>query len=282
MIVAEAIDRGDKELRERSSSPRLDVELLLASVLQTDRTGLYQRLDGKLPPAAIQHFQKLLSMRKQDYPIAYLLGHQEFFGLPFRVDPRTLIPRAQTEALVSAIVRRWKNEPLRLVDIGTGSGAIAISLAHELPLATIAASDLSPAALTVAQDNAERLGVGHRIAWRSGSLLEPWADDSFDLVVANLPYLPSVAMGEPSIHHEPPLALHGGPDGLRVIEAFATSLDSRPDIQSVILESLPQQIETISYWLRHLRAYPFMTEPLWSYGQAAGVIGYRPKAESAS
>lgn len=163
-------------------------------------------------------YYELLERRYNGEPIQYITGETEFYGLPFRVTPDVLIPRPETEHLVEIVIElaaRFK--PLRIVDIGTGSGAIAVALAHHLPDAAITAIDLSADALTIAQENAKRNGV--TIRFLQGDLLAPVAHEKFDLIVSNPPYVPEPDRPTLSIEvrdHEPALALFAGPDGLDI------------------------------------------------------------------
>jgi release factor glutamine methyltransferase len=201
----------------------LEAEVLLRHVLGFDRTQLFQRLQDHLDPEASARFEMLIARRLEHEPLAYITGHREFYRLDFEVSPATLIPRPETETLVQVALEMAQRLPEDatpvIADVGTGSGAIAVALAHALPRARIYATDLSSAALAVAGRNAERLGVRDRVLFRAGDLLEP-VDEPLDIIVANLPY---VTTGDwqalpPELHdHEPRSALDGGADGLDVI-----------------------------------------------------------------
>lgn len=198
-----------------SQTPRLDAEVLMAFVLGWGRAHLYGHWDEPLDEIAERHYQQLVRRRVAGEPIAYIRGYKEFLGLQFLVDARVLIPRPETELLVERVVGWLVTRPdARVVDIGTGSGAVAIGIAREIPAATVLAVDISQEALTVAGENAKRHEVS--IDFRNGSLLEP-IDGQVDLVVANLPYLSRDEYEDlraTSIAFEPRLALTDEADGL--------------------------------------------------------------------
>lgn len=189
-ILSEAIPRLEAA---GIDSARLDAELLLARVLAHDRGWVWAHLDDELAPAAEAHFHTLLNRRLRREPLAYVLGEWEFYGRAFFVTPDVLVPRPETELLVEAVLA-WANDRRAAViaDIGTGSGAIAVTLAAELPALRLLAVDISAAALDVARRNAVRHGVGDRVQWLHGNLLAPVLAAGFvplDAVVANLPYI---------------------------------------------------------------------------------------------
>jgi release factor glutamine methyltransferase len=204
-------------------SARLDAEVLLAHALGGTREQLIAAQSLTLGDAQVERYLDLLRRRSEREPVAYILGHQEFWSLDFHVTPDVLIPRPESERLVEIAleiaVKNSPARPLRILDLGTGSGAIAVSLAKELPRALVWATDRCAAALTVARSNARRHGVEDRIHFLHGDL---WAavDDAaekFDLIVANPPYIPSAEIDrlEPEVSRwEPRGALDGGMDGL--------------------------------------------------------------------
>jgi release factor glutamine methyltransferase len=202
----------------------LEAELLLAHALGTDRAHLYARLDEALAGETAQAFDGLLARRVAHEPAAYILGRREFYGLELEVTPAGIIPRPETETLVDLVLEfahpRVSGGEFRVADVGTGSGAIALAVAANLPRAEIVATDLSPEALALARRNAERHGLASRITFLHGDLLAPLQGRA-DIIVANLPYVPTADFeaGPPEIReHEPRLGLDGGPDGLRIIE----------------------------------------------------------------
>ncbi len=204
-----------------SASPRLDAELLLASVLGCDRIRLILEADRPLAPAELEHYRGLHKRRRRGEPVAYLRGEREFYGRPFHVDARVLVPRPETEHLVEVALARTRHLSLsaRVLDLCTGSGCVAITLAKERPTTAVIAADVSPGALEVARLNALRLGAMIGLV-RSElfSALGAYAG-KLDLVTANPPYIPDAAYAglPPDIRDfEPRLALASGADGLDV------------------------------------------------------------------
>ncbi len=201
---------------------RLDAELLLADLLQLDRVGLYLNFDRPLTADELGRYHDRVGRRARREPLQYILGRAEFWSLPFRVGPAVLVPRPDTEVLVEEALAR-ATPAARILDVGTGSGAIAVSLAHELPLARLTAVDISAAALAVAEQNARDNGVAERIEFVRADL-HALPEGRFDLVVANPPY---ISAGElpglmPEVRdYEPQLALHGGADGLDAYRALS-------------------------------------------------------------
>ena len=204
-------------------NPRLTAEVLLAHVLRKERLYLYTHYDQPLEAAERAHFKSLLKQRVQGTPTQYLTGKQEFWSLTFHVAPGVLIPRPETEHLVEAASKLAAQFPKpAIVDIGVGSGAIAISLKKERPQADVYAGDLSDAALTIARQNASRLLNGdNAIIFRRGDLLQPFAGIAFDLIVSNPPYISAAeyaALAREVREHEPKIALYGGAAGLDVYQ----------------------------------------------------------------
>lgn len=177
-----------------SDTPRLDAEILLGETLGCKRIELYTRFDQVPQPEQLAAFRGLVKRRVAGEPVAYLVSRKEFYSLPFRVTPAVLIPRPETEQLVVEVLDWVRAQPQltrpRILDVGTGSGILAATLAKHLPQAQIFASDVSPAALEVARENARNLGVAERIEFREGDLLQPWESAApFQVIVANLPYI---------------------------------------------------------------------------------------------
>jgi len=226
--VRQAVLWGVRVLGQHGcDSPRLDAELLLAHAMGLTRARLLAQFDRELSPAELARYRQLIERRRAHEPVAYIVGHQEFYGLDFYVDRRVLIPRPETELLVERAIklagevgdRGYGLYPLTLADVGTGSGAIAVSLAVHLPQATIYALDSSAEALEVAARNVRRHGIEGRVHLLRGDLLSP-LPEPVDLIVANLPYVSEAELAElpPQIRrYEPLSALDGGPDGLRHI-----------------------------------------------------------------
>jgi release factor glutamine methyltransferase len=206
---------------------RLEAELLLAHVLGTGRLELYLQFDRPIQPQELAAFKSLLLRRVSREPLQYILGTTAFRELDLRVDARALIPRPETEVLVEEVLV-WaasRRGPLTGLDIGTGTGAIALSLLREGPFESLVATDPSPHALELATENAASLGLADRIEFREGSLFGPVNErERFDLVVSNPPYVPEEDRGtlQPEVlDWEPPGALFAGPRGMDVLEPLA-------------------------------------------------------------
>jgi release factor glutamine methyltransferase len=214
---------------KKISNPRLEADLLLANVLNLPRVKLYSEWDRLLTPAEIQDYRELIVKRVQGWPLAYITGKKSFLSWDFTVTPAVLIPRPETELLIEIVhemgraLTAEKQTEIQGIDVGTGSGVIAISLAKLLPGSTWHAVDISGEAIEVAQENAMNLGVASRIEFITGDLLEPLLRNSatlrkFDLIVANLPYISSseIPLLQKEVQQEPKLALDGGNDGLEL------------------------------------------------------------------
>lgn len=208
---------------------RLQAELLLAHTLETSRARILARLNDAIEPAVAARYAAAVARRAQHEPLAYIIGHQEFFGLDFIVDRRVLIPRHETEILVQlALERAQKISSPVIVDVGTGSGALALTLAHHLPHAHVFALDQSRDALDVAQLNAKRLNLESGVEFLQSDLLDAFVS-AFDVLVANLPYIPSTRFAQLPREvraFEPRAALDGGEDGLGVMRRLLAQLES--------------------------------------------------------
>jgi len=205
-----------------SDSPRVDAELLLAHVLGRPRSYLFAWPERALSAAEWAAFEALVGRRALGEPVAYLVGTRGFFGLDLAVSPSVLIPRPETELLVEATLAHLPPGPCAVADLGTGSGAIALAIAHERPDAEVMAVDASPEALAVARANAGRLGLAH-VRFLQGSWCAALdADGRFDAIISNPPYIreddPHLARGD--VRFEPAMALASGADGLDAIRAI--------------------------------------------------------------
>jgi release factor glutamine methyltransferase len=218
--AGEALRVARARLAATSKHPRRDAELLLEHLLGCDRTALLTHPERILAEAESEQFDRLVERRLAAEPMQYLIGEQEFFGLRFEVSPAVLIPRPETEHLVEAVLQRFaREEEVRIVDVGTGSGAIAVALAHALPRARVTAVDLFPAALEVAHRNAERHGVIDRLTLLPSDLLAAVDSRGFDAVVSNPPYIATTEVLEPQVaNYEPRSALYAGRTGLEIYE----------------------------------------------------------------
>ena len=217
--------------QRRIENPRLNAEHLIAHVLKMSRLELYLEFDTKLNEQELATLRGLVKRRGQGEPLQHLLGTVEFCGQTFLCDKRAMVPRPETEELTEiAIAATGNRKPERIVDVGTGSGIIALSLAKQFPEAKVLAVDVSDDALALAKENAARLGLAERVQFRKGDLLER-LNERFDLIVANLPY---VSMQDRhlltrEVLHDPEVALFGGPAGneivRRLIEQAPTHLN---------------------------------------------------------
>ncbi len=229
MSMASGLERASAFLAERGvDNPRLDAEVLLADVLGVERSRLYVERDRELGDAEWVRFGERIRRRGRREPLQRIRGKQEFFSREFGVDAPVLIPRAETETLVDAVLARARRiDAPWILDVGAGSGAIAITLALELPDARVFATDVSPVAIDVSRANARRLAAA--VEFRCGDLFAPFAGERFDLIVSNPPYVPSgeIAALAPEVRdHEPRAALDGGADGLEVYRRLAGSVDA--------------------------------------------------------
>jgi len=224
MTLREALTEATTHIARR------DAEILLSHLLSRDRVWTFANRDADILPADLAAFRILVARRAAHEPLQYLTGTQDFYGLTLNVTPDTLIPRPETELLVEAVLQWITAHPRlsasRIVDIGTGTGAIALALAARLPTANITATDISPATLAVARENAERLGLANRVNFILSDLLDELAPQlkqgrPFNIIVSNPPYVPSTdaATLQPEVvQHEPHTALFAGPTGLDIYQ----------------------------------------------------------------
>ena len=238
-----------------SESPRLDAEILLAHARGCPRIQLYTNYDEPLTDTQRSTMRDLVKRRAVAEPVAYLVGHREFFSLEFRVTKDVLIPRPDTETLVVDAIEALKQQPApRVLDVGTGSGCIAIALAVNCPNAVVTAIDLSPAALDIARANANKHKIGDRIRWLCGDLFAPLATgEQFDLIVSNPPYIALAEIETLSADvrlHEPRSALDGGSDGLDVIRRLI--VDAPPHLApqgKLLIEISGEQADSVTQLL---------------------------------
>lgn len=218
---------------------RLDAETLLLHLIGKNKAWLMAHADDDFAGCSAIRYASLLERRRKGEPIQYITGETEFYGLPFRVTPDVLIPRPETELLVEqclALATRsgapsfrpslqegWESKdpasPIRILEVGTGSGAIAVALASQLPNAVVTGTDISKNALAISRENADRNKIADRIRFLEGDLLAPVAEERFEIVVSNPPYVPAVDRNSLSVEvrdHEPALALFAGNDGLDI------------------------------------------------------------------
>jgi release factor glutamine methyltransferase len=218
--IADCLQQGARALASRSESVRLDAELLLCHVLRLSRSALIVHGADAVNADDLARYDDLIAQRAARVPIAYLTGSREFWSLDLHVTPDVLVPRPETELLVELALQRLpQDQPRTVLDLGTGSGAIALAIATERPLARIIAVDLSARALAVASSNAVRLGLS-RVEFRAGSWFDAVPGVTADLIVSNPPY---IAGNDPALElltHEPALALASGPAGLDALQAI--------------------------------------------------------------
>jgi release factor glutamine methyltransferase len=237
-------------------TPRLDAECLLASALGVDRMRLYLDFDKPASSDERAAFREWVRRRADErVPVAQLVGGKEFWSLPLLVTADVLSPRPDTETLVVAAWDRLpeRDTDARILEIGTGSGAVALAIAHERPRARITATDISPAALKVAERNARELGVDGRIEFVEGSLFGPVAGRQFELVVSNPPYIAESERSglAPELAHEPDVALFAGPDGFSMLrELVAGAPAFLAPGGGFAVELAPDQAPTVAHWLR--------------------------------
>ena len=215
MTVLEVLQATTAYLKKRNvENPRLNAEHLMAHALGRKRIELYLDFERELAETELAPLRGLVKRRSEGEPLQHLLGTVEFCGLTFLCDKRALVPRPETEQLVEFVESRIENRQLRIVDVGTGSGVVALSLAAKIPEAKVLGVDVSEDALALAQENAARLNLSERVQFLKRRLLED-AEDAFDLIVANLPYI-SIRDRHtlsPEVLHDPEVALFAGAQG---------------------------------------------------------------------
>lgn len=228
ITIQQLLEHGVAVLEsEHIQNPFLDTQLLLGYSLNVDKVYIYTHRDEVVDKEYVENFLDLLDKRRKGYPLQYILGTQEFMGLSFEVGEGVLVPRPDTEVLVESIIEIAKTEDfidrdqLRILDIGTGSGAITLSLAYYIRNSKVFSVDISDKALEIAKKNSERLGLDHKVTFLKGDLFNPIkrldGEMKFDIIVSNPPYIPSGeidSLQKEVAKYEPRLALDGGIDGL--------------------------------------------------------------------
>jgi len=214
-------------LKNEVPSPRLNAELLLMFVLGCDRAYLFAHPERLLTPREQSRYEGVIRERARGCPTQYITGHQEFWGLDLIVSPAVLIPRPETEHVVETVLelaqRRDPEQRLKVIDVGTGSGCIALALASELPFAEMHASDISDEALEIARINAARLRLGHRVLFRHSDLLSIYVGEQFDFVVCNPPYVGELEADKVQRQvreFEPKAAVFSGVEGMDIYKRF--------------------------------------------------------------
>ena len=215
-----ALREGVHALELHSDSPHLDAEVLLSSALGIGRSALIARGSDLLADHDLRVYRGLLAERRRGTPVAYLTGRREFWSLPLKVTPAVLVPRPETERLVEAALQHLpESEERAVLDLGTGSGAVALAIASERPRARVVGTDVSKDALSVARDNARSLALSN-VTFRSGSWFDAVRGEVFDVVVSNPPYVADRDPALAALAAEPALALVAGPAGLDAFEAI--------------------------------------------------------------
>ena len=205
-------------------TPRLDAEILLAHVMQKERIHLYAHYDEPLEKDELTAFRELVKKRASRISVAHLLGSKGFMGMDFTVTQDVLIPRPETEVLIEKVIASvTTNQPLTILDVGTGSGAIILGLLKYLPKATGIGADISAKALAIAEKNGTDLQLADRVQWCESDLFEKVPDRKYDWIVSNPPYLTQQDMEnlQPEVEYDPPQALFGGEDGLEFYRRIA-------------------------------------------------------------
>lgn len=257
MTIKQALSRAREILAINNiEDPSLESELLLRHTLKISRVQLYLELDHELSPEEEKAFWHVIKRRLTHEPTAYIIGHREFYGLDFYIEPGVLIPRPESELLVEKALKLAQTHSVSTIaEVGTGCGAIAISLALSLPQAKIYATDISALALKVALFNCQRHRVMDRICLLEGDMLAP-LPEPVDLIIANLPYVrESELLGINTLGFEPLLALNGGSDGLEKIRQLCTQVSSNSNLRPggcLLLEIGKGQRRALTTFLRDL------------------------------
>ncbi|MBV8605514.1 MAG: peptide chain release factor N(5)-glutamine methyltransferase [Pelomonas sp.] len=274
MTIAEALT-----LARQQGLDALDAQLLLCHLLGVERTWLIGHDDQALTGGQVLMFEAVRRRRADGEPLAYIVGHKEFHGLALRVTRDTLVPRPDTEVIVDWALELLERRPTaRVVDLGTGSGAIALAVKHAAPGARVEAVERSAAALAVARDNAVRLGL--EVGWHAGDWFAPLAAQRYELVLSNPPYIADGDPHLPALTYEPDSALTAGPDGLRDLRAIiAATPEHLTPGGWLLLEHGYDQAEAVAGLLRE-RGFASVRLRLDLGGQARVTGGcWRPPAQ---
>lgn len=273
MRIDEALKRATERLRAASDSPRLDAEVLLTRALDVRSSYLIAHPEDTLDEAAVERYEQAVARRAGGVPLPYITGEKEFWSLPLMVGPETLVPRPETELLVQLALRELPvGAEKKVLDLGTGSGAIALAIASERPLCSVTATDLSRAALNIAQQNARQLELAN-VTFAEGNWAEAVPGQVFDLVVSNPPYVSESDPALEALQHEPRMALVSGSEGLDAIRVLAR--DCRGLLAPggvLLLEHGADQEAAVARVLEENR---------WTYIEAFRDLGGRPRVARA-
>jgi release factor glutamine methyltransferase len=241
-----AIEKATEMLSAASESPRLDAELLLARALDVQRSYLFAHPEDEMDESAAMRFSEIVVKRREGMPMAYIAGEQEFWSMPLVVTPATLVPRPETETLVEQVLSRLpRRATARVLELGTGSGAIALALAKERPACQVTATDVSADALAVARENARRLLIPN-VEFREGDWLEPVRGMTFDIVVSNPPYVATGDLHLARLGFEPRGALEAGVEGLDAIRQISAESGTVLDAAGwLLLEHGATQVDAV-------------------------------------
>lgn len=254
--VLDLLEWTTKYFKDASlDTPRLDAECLLAYSLGVERISLYLNFDKPTQEEERENFRNLVSTRVKDrVPVAQLIGEKEFWSLKFKITPDVLIPRPDTETLVSVALDYLEDPESEadILDIGTGSGALALAIGSERTKVQITATDISGAALAIAEENSLRHGLSNRLRFIQGNGLEAVTHEQFDLIVSNPPYLNSDDMKAlaPELKHEPAVALLAGDQGTEILESIARNANANLKLGGCLaLEIGEDQADQVTTWL---------------------------------
>jgi len=252
MRIDEALKQAAERLRAVSDSPRLDAEVLLTRALDVRSSYLIAHPEDTLDAAAIERYQQAVARRADGVPLPYITGEKEFWSLPLMVGPETLVPRPETELLVQLALEALPDDSdRRVLDLGTGSGAIALAIASERPLCSVTATDLSGPALAVARQNARQLELVN-VTFAQGDWTGAVPGLRFDLVLSNPPYVRRDDPALEALRHEPSLALVAGDDGLDAIRILAMDVRALLAHDGILMiEHGADQEEAVAGLLRH-------------------------------
>jgi len=285
VTIRELLQQGRAPLADSSDSARLDAEILLEHVLEAPRVAFYTRDADPVAAGASEHFLRLVEQRRRGRPVAQLVGRREFWSMTLEVTTDTLIPRPETELLVErGLLRIQPQTAASVLELGTGCGAIALAIAKERPAAVLTATDISEAALKVADGNARRLNIGG-ICWRKGPWFEPLRGSRFDIILSNPPYVATTPNGcpAPAAVHEPSIALFAGADGLGAIRPIIGQADAHLRAGGwLLLEHATDQAKVIRSLLaergfdsiatyRDLSGHQRVTEACWNQDTTSSI-----------